>query len=935
MRRVKAQRMRFLALCVLVGCVPNSGDGSDGGTTQPPDASMTACVGETDAQLCYVQAAHCGRLSVVDSCNVTRSVSCGVCTGGLSCGGGGVPYRCGMCAAESDAAFCSRLGANCGELSGSDNCGNPRTVFDCGNCSGRDVCNGNQCGCLGEIDAVLCSENGAACGSLTAVDGCGVSRTVASCGGCTGGNTCTNGVCGCAAESDASFCARLGAACGALSNTDLCGNWRYVTSCGTCTGITTCGGAGTAHQCGCAAETDAAFCTRLGKNCGSVSAADNCGAMRTASCGSCSLGTTCGGSGTANVCGCIAESGAQLCSKYGNNCGTLKVADSCGTARSVACGSCSAGQMCGANGLVGQCGTTSSFSSTQTSKHAVPIAPQLINSDIFAVRASGPGEVWLATLFNLVRIKAGSAQPYFIDGLDFSGPSLTGYPLLWSSSSSDVWAGGGPSLYHFNGSGWSSVDTGMTSGSNLVAITGSASDDVWVASADEIRHFDGKSWSTWSVPSGAGSITDVIAASRGTPWITDGTNVYRWNGLSYATLPALGGSFIKRLWLSSTGTLYVVESGCTFGDAYSTVSRYDGSTWTALFSGSGTQCMNTTGTITGLGDNDIWVGDAGGGGHHWTGVATPASGYLMTTDGTAVYGADATHLYQESLGAGVVKFDAGATGFCSRAFADSGGGVWLQCQGELGRYDTTGFSLAAAVTGSTSAIVAMFASPTTSLWLALDSGAIQQRTASGTTTFNNYLGSKIAAISGNSDSNIWAVTNEGGAAHYDGKSWSTSIVPISASDTMLGIEVSTSTVWAWTSSALYQWNGTTWVAVTIPSSLQLDNVVVYNDIPWLQAEWVSTFDRYYNFYSRSGTSWKLQRSDFTGAGISSLTGLGPQGVVTLTASSGLLERWQDSGPTTLTSLVDLRIPGGERCIVMPSNNSVVFADNLRTYLARF
>ncbi len=53
----------------------------------------------------------------------------------------------------------------------------------------------------------------------------------------------------------------------------------------------------------CTAETDAAFCTRLTKNCGSVIANDNCGASRTvASCGTCSSGQTCGAV-TANVCG--------------------------------------------------------------------------------------------------------------------------------------------------------------------------------------------------------------------------------------------------------------------------------------------------------------------------------------------------------------------------------------------------------------------------------------------------------------------------------------------------------------------------------------------------------------------------------------------------------------------------------------------------------
>ena len=54
----------------------------------------------------------------------------------------------------------------------------------------------------------------------------------------------------------------------------------------------------------CTPESDAAFCSRLAKNCGSVTGTDNCGASRTvSSCGSCTSPQTCGGGGTANVCG--------------------------------------------------------------------------------------------------------------------------------------------------------------------------------------------------------------------------------------------------------------------------------------------------------------------------------------------------------------------------------------------------------------------------------------------------------------------------------------------------------------------------------------------------------------------------------------------------------------------------------------------------------
>ncbi|MBE4753050.1 hypothetical protein G4177_33355 [Corallococcus sp. ZKHCc1 1396] len=54
------------------------------------------------------------------------------------------------CTAESNAAFCSRLGAACGQVSGTDNCGQARTVSNCGDCQSPATCGGggtpNVCG---------------------------------------------------------------------------------------------------------------------------------------------------------------------------------------------------------------------------------------------------------------------------------------------------------------------------------------------------------------------------------------------------------------------------------------------------------------------------------------------------------------------------------------------------------------------------------------------------------------------------------------------------------------------------------------------------------------------------------------------------------------------------------------------------------------------
>ena len=53
----------------------------------------------------------------------------------------------------------------------------------------------------------------------------------------------------------------------------------------------------------CTAETNAAFCSRRGKNCGPVTGTDNCGVVRTVpNCGVCISPAVCGGGGVPNVC---------------------------------------------------------------------------------------------------------------------------------------------------------------------------------------------------------------------------------------------------------------------------------------------------------------------------------------------------------------------------------------------------------------------------------------------------------------------------------------------------------------------------------------------------------------------------------------------------------------------------------------------------------
>jgi len=114
-------------------------------------------------------------------------------------------------------------------------------------------------------------------------------------------------------------------------------------NCGACSGTDSCGGGGAVNVCGCTSESDAVFCAANGKDCDSFSGVDNCGRSRSASCGSCSGTASCGGGGTANVCGCTAETDAAFCARLGVTCGQKSGTDNCGNPRTATCGAACVG----------------------------------------------------------------------------------------------------------------------------------------------------------------------------------------------------------------------------------------------------------------------------------------------------------------------------------------------------------------------------------------------------------------------------------------------------------------------------------------------------------------------------------------------------------------------------------------------------------------
>jgi hypothetical protein len=260
----------------------------------------------------------------------------------------------GSCTPESNASFCSRRGKNCGAISGTDNCGASRTVSSCGSCTSPQSCGGsgvpNVCGSSnstiyeaeglgntlsGQTYVHACPEAyikvlGAVDPAVTA-GACAGGARLRYLGGSTSNYITFNNV---NAPTAGTYTLTIYAGTRDVRTFNLSINGGSTISVnmdgvdfGTMVSVTknvtlragvntikffnnsastpdldrikisSTGGA-------CTPETDAAFCARQARNCGSLTGTDNCGNARTAaSCGTCAAPQSCGGAGEPNVCG--------------------------------------------------------------------------------------------------------------------------------------------------------------------------------------------------------------------------------------------------------------------------------------------------------------------------------------------------------------------------------------------------------------------------------------------------------------------------------------------------------------------------------------------------------------------------------------------------------------------------------------------------------
>jgi hypothetical protein len=296
-------------LCSDTGCISGPLPCAEGNSCD--EAGDTCCAPESDAEFCARAGAQCGSISAVDNCGTPRTVdSCGTCTEPETCGGNGIPNACGAAPVDrTEGGSASATGTPCSSSEGGakayDNLFGPTNFTRWCVTSAPSAASaiataydfaGSTTYAINRYTITTANDNPSRDPKNWTLQGCQGTCSVTSNSGWTNLDTRTNEFVGAGRLETRSY---------NVANTTAYQQYRVRFT----------GNQGSSNRFalaeiqmfgapGCAPESDATFCSRVGKNCGTVNGTDNCGSARTVnSCGTCTAPQTCGGSGSANVCG--------------------------------------------------------------------------------------------------------------------------------------------------------------------------------------------------------------------------------------------------------------------------------------------------------------------------------------------------------------------------------------------------------------------------------------------------------------------------------------------------------------------------------------------------------------------------------------------------------------------------------------------------------
>jgi hypothetical protein len=225
---------------------------------------------------------------------------------------------------------------------------------------------------------------------------------------------------------------------------------------------------------------------------------------------------------------------------------------------------------------------------------------------ITAVWAFAPDDVW-----------AGGQVISHFDGASFkevSSPPIGFVADFQGFAPDDLFAVGGGSLLHWDGTAWTAVDFGgAIDPSDLQAIWGTSGDDLWLGDSLNGRVFrwNGTRWTT--------SITQTVQVTD--LWGSSATDVLaagifgfqRWNGTAWADIDAPAVEKPVGLWGFGPGDVWAV------GD-FSTLAHWDGTSWTDTLPANDDNFEEDHASVWGAAPDDVWAVGSFGAISHWDGA---------------------------------------------------------------------------------------------------------------------------------------------------------------------------------------------------------------------------------------------------------------------------------------------------------------------------
>lgn len=207
------------------------------------------------------------------------------------------------------------------------------------------------------------------------------------------------------------------------------------------------------------------------------------------------------------------------------------------------------------------------------------------------------------------------------DGLSWSASGGSVMIGIWGSSDNDIFAvGSSGAIYHYNGSGWTSMTSGTSVQLNSVWCS-SSNDAFAVGNAGTILHYNGSDWTSMT----SGTTNTLISV-----WGNSGSDVFavggagtilHYNGSTWSAISSGTTNSLNSVWgISGTDVFIVGHKG--------TIIHYNGVSCSVMQSGT----TNSLYDVWGFTDRDVFaVGINGTILHYTVGPSTTTSTPLSTT----------------------------------------------------------------------------------------------------------------------------------------------------------------------------------------------------------------------------------------------------------------------------------------------------------------